>query len=269
PGPGITATVPPFRLSVRSALAWSNNDAAVSLLVQTGPERVVDWAHRLGISSRLGADESLALGAYELTPLELANAYATFATGGLLQEPVVLSTLTGPGIEGSALPAPAAPRRVLAAEEAYLITSLLQSVVQSGTGQAARRLGRPIAAKTGTTNDVKDAWFVGYSTDLVTAVWLGYDDPLPLGVGESGAASAGPAFVEFMAAAHQGRPVTEFPRPDGVLVMPVDPATGLLPRAAQHDAVLEEFLEGMEPLANAPEAAVASIPGSSVGEPPR
>ncbi len=267
-GPGISALEPPFRISVRSALAWSNNDAAVSLLVQTGPERVVSWAQRLGISSPLGADASLALGAYEVTPLELASAYATFASGGILQEPALLSALSGPGGEPLALPARAAAQRVLDPELAYLVTSMLESVVQSGTGRAARSLGRPIAAKTGTSNDAKDAWFVGYSTELVAAVWVGYDDPLPLGAGESGAVSAGPAFVEFMARAHEGRPITEFPRPDGVLLVQVDPATGLLPRLDQHDAVLEEFLEGMAPSANAPAAAVASIPayGAAAGQ---
>lgn len=261
-GPG-SSVEPPFRISVRSALAWSNNDAAVSLLVQTGPERVVSWAQRLGISSPLGADESLALGAYEVTPLELANAYATFAAGGLQQEPVLLAALTGPGGEALPLPAREAPRRVLDPEQAYLITSMLESVVQGGTGRAALSLGRPIAAKTGSTNDAKDAWFVGYSTELVTAVWMGYDDPLPLGAGESGAVSAGPAFIEFMAKAHEGRPITEFPRPDGVLLVHVDPATGLLPRLDQRDAVLEEFLAGMEPSMNAPDIAVASMPGAS------
>lgn len=268
PGPGISAAEPPFRISVRSALAWSNNDAAVSLLLQTGPERVVSWAQRMGIRSVLGADESLALGAYEVAPLELANAYATFAAGGLQQEPVLLSTLTGRGGEALALPERAPPRRVLEPEQAYLITSMLESVVQSGTGRAALSLGRPIAAKTGTSNDAKDAWFVGYSTELVAAVWLGYDDPLPLGRGEGGAASAGPAFIEFMAKAHEGRPITEFPRPEGVLLVQVDPATGLLPRADQRDAVLEEFLTGMEPSTNAPAAAVASMPGASSGAAP-
>jgi penicillin-binding protein 1A len=144
------------------------------------------------------------------------------------------------------LPRPEA-RRVMSAEEAYLVTSLLQSVVEEGTGEPARRLGRPIAAKTGTTNLAKDAWFVGYSTDLSVAVWVGYDDALPLGPQESGARTAGPAFVDFMQAAHEGHPVSEFPRPDGIVTLRVDPPTGLLPWPEQPNAVPEEFLAGTEP----------------------
>jgi penicillin-binding protein 1A len=128
-----------------------------------------------------------------------------------------------------------------------LTTSLLESVVERGTGQRARALKRPVAGKTGTTNGAKDAWFVGYSTDLVAGVWVGYDEPLPLGWGESGAATALPAWVSFMKTAHEGRPATEFPRPSGIVTVHIDPATGLLAYAGQTDAVDEEFLAGTEP----------------------
>jgi len=132
-------------------------------------------------------------------------------------------------------------------EEAYLTTSLLRSVVERGTGQRARALGRPVGGKTGTTNQAKDAWFVGYSTELVAGVWVGYDDPLPLGWGESGALTALPAWVSFMKAAHEGHPSTDFPRPSGIVTMSIDPATGLIAYAGQTDAIEEEFLDGTAP----------------------
>jgi penicillin-binding protein 1A len=146
----------------------------------------------------------------------------------------------------------------MTADEAYLTTSLMRGVVEFGTAARAKSLGRPVAGKTGTTNKAKDAWFVGYSTELVASVWVGYDDPLPLGWGESGAVTALPAWVSFMKAAHTGRPVTDFPRPSGVVVASVDPATGLLPYPGQTDAIEEEFLDGTVPTEVA--AADAGVP---------
>jgi penicillin-binding protein 1A len=132
-------------------------------------------------------------------------------------------------------------------EEAYLTTSLMKSVVESGTGQRAKALGRPVAGKTGTTNEAKDAWFVGYTTELVAGVWVGYDDPAPLGWGEAGSATALPAWVSFMKKAHEGHPSTDFPRPGSIAVVTVDPATGLIAYPGQADAVDEEFLAGTAP----------------------
>jgi penicillin-binding protein 1A len=108
--------------------------------------------------------------------------------------------------------------------------------------------------KTGTTNDAKDAWFAGYSSDLVAAVWVGYDDALPLGPGEAGGATALPSWIEFMQAAHANKPAVEFARPAGVVVAQVDPATGLLPAAGQDSTLEEEFLDGTVPSVSAAEA---------------
>ncbi len=246
---------PPYRISVRKALAVSNNEAAEQLLRVNGAANVVDFAHQLGVESKLGADLSLALGSYEVTPLEMANAFATFASGGYFEGTRLLAEVRAPGGALIEQP-PRAPRRqVMSAEEAYLTTSLLESVVKTGTGRQALDIGHPVAGKTGTTNDVKDAWFVGYSTDLSVAVWVGFDDGLPLGDKESGTRAALPAFVDFMTAAHQRRPRTEFPRPAGIVVARVDAETGLLPRPGQTDSVPEEFLDGTVPDLTAPEPA--------------
>lgn len=244
---------PPYKMSVRKALAVSNNEAAEQLLLVDGPAQVVDFARELGIDSKLGADLSLALGSYEVTPLEMANAFATFASGGLHMEPRLISGVQTPHGQPLALPERPPARKVLEPDEAYLVTSLLESVVSSGTGQRARKIDYPVAGKTGTTNDVKDAWFVGYSTDLAVAVWIGFDDALPMGDAEDGARAALPAFVDFMTEAHKGRPRTEFPKPSGIVVARVDPETGLLPRPGQTNAVAEEFLDGTVPVQVAPE----------------
>ena len=118
--------------------------------------------------------------------------------GGLSGSPrkvIRVSDATGQELE---LPAQPPTHRVMAAEEAYLITNLMESVVQVGTGRRARALRRPVAGKTGTTNDAKDAWFVGFTTEIVAGVWVGYDDALPLGPGESGSATALPGWIAFM-----------------------------------------------------------------------
>jgi penicillin-binding protein 1A len=276
------------RISVRDAIAKSDNTAAVQIFKDVGPANVIQWSRALGIESRLEPNVSLALGAYEVTPLEITNAFASFANGGEYAAPVLITKITGP--DGKDLPLPLDPprRRVMQEDEAYLTTSLLRSVVQAGTGKRASGMGRPVAGKTGTTNDAKDAWFVGYSTEIVTGVWVGYDEPAPLGWGEAGATTALPAWIDFMKAAHGKRPVTEFPRPGSVIVARIDPATGLLAYDGQDGALDEEFLDGTVPTEtaapdpSAPEAGHAvesetimanttapSAPNTDAGAPPQ
>jgi penicillin-binding protein 1A len=212
---------------------------------------VAEWAHALGIESRLGADESLALGSYETTPLEMASGFATFASGGEVAAPTLIKAIAKTGGHAADLPPKPPARRAMDSDEAYLVTSLLKSVVGYGTARRAQSLARPVAGKTGTTNSAKDAWFVGYSTDIVAAVWVGFDDALPLGPSESGAVTALPAWISFMKAAHEGRPVTEFARPSAVVTARIDPATGLLARD-EDGAIEEEFLEGTAPTEMSP-----------------
>jgi membrane carboxypeptidase/penicillin-binding protein len=145
-----------------------------------------------------------------------------------------LRRIVGP--DGRDVPLPPLPptREVMTPAEAYVLTSLLTSVVQSGTATAAKRLARPIAGKTGTSNDARDTWFVGYTPELVAGVWVGYDDRRPLGRRESGAKSALPVWIELMGTALRGKPVVDFPVPSGVMVTRIDPdagrARGGLPR---------------------------------------
>jgi penicillin-binding protein 1A len=248
------------RVSVRDALAKSDNAVAERVLKDAGAANIAEWAHAAGIESKLGTDESLALGAYEVTPLELTNAFATFASGGDVSAPFLVSKITGGGRVLDLPPRPPS-HRAMEADEAYLVTSLLRSVVQYGTARRASTLGHPVAGKTGTTNASKDAWFAGYSTDIVAAVWVGYDDALPLGPSESGAVTALPAWMSFMKAAHDGRPATEFSRPGSIVTARVDPLTGLLARD-EDSAVEEEFLDGTAPseMTPAPDAGAPHTP---------
>jgi penicillin-binding protein 1A len=236
-----------YRESVRTAIAESDNAAADKLIDEVGAANVVEWARALGITTDLQPTPSLALGAYEVIPIELCNAYVTFANGGEFELPKLVSRIVGPGGKVLTLPAAPPPRRVLSPEEAYLITSLMRGVVEHGTAQRARSLGRPLAGKTGTTNLAKDTWFVGFSTELAAAVWVGYDDALPLGWGEAGATTALPAWMSFMKVAHDKKPPTEFSKPAAIVTVNVDPATGLLPYPGQDNAIEEEFLDGTVP----------------------
>lgn len=238
-------------MTLRQGVALSDNRVARRVFRMVGGQQAVSWAQALGIRSKLGPDESLMLGSYEMTVTEMAGAFSVFASGGTFIEPhFVTSVESGAGpVE---LGARAPERRVVDPEVAFLTTSILQSVIEEGTGKRAASLGRPLAGKTGTTNEAKDAWFIGYSTDLVVAVWVGYDDALPLGWGESGATSALPIWTSFMKEAHEGKPATQFPRPPGIVEAEIDPKTGLLARYGQEDAIVEIFLPGTEPKETAP-----------------
>jgi penicillin-binding protein 1A len=251
---GWTASDP---LRLREALANSVNVVAVRVLAEVGPANVVEWGHALGIRSTLKPDLSLALGSYEVLPIELAGAYATFAAGGTYEEPVIISSIVGPDGKEVALDPPVPPRRVLDPAEAYVTTSLLASVIDHGTGAAAKRLGRPLAGKTGTSNASKDTWFAGYSTDLAAVVWVGYDDGKPLGSQETGASAALPAWLAFMKEATEKKPVSEFPRPPGVTTVAIDTHTGMLPPVGDPDTMEEVFLDGTQPTTtDAPDAGV-------------
>ena len=235
----------PMRL--REALAMSVNVAAVRVLLDVGPANVVAWAQSLGITSSMKPDLSLALGSYEVEPLELAGAYATFAAGGVYEEPHLVTKIVGPdGKELELRPRPP-PRRVLDESEAYVTTSMLTSVIDHGTGWKAKLLGRPLAGKTGTSNASRDTWFAGYSPETCAVVWIGYDDGKTLGAGETGASVALPAWMDIMKIAHEHKPPADFPRPSGVVTVRIDRKTGKLPPDEDTDTMDEVFLAGTEP----------------------
>jgi penicillin-binding protein 1A len=234
-------------LRLREALANSVNVAAVRVLQDVGPSNVVAWAQALGIESPLKPDLSLALGSYEVRPIELAGAYATFAAGGVYEEPRFILRIVGPDGRDVPLPQAVPPRRVLDEAEAFVVTNLLTSVIDHGTGVRAKALGRPLAGKTGTSNGPKDTWFAGYSTDVTAVTWVGYDDGRLLGPAEQGGVTALPAWMGIMKAAHENTPRLDFPRPPGVATASIDARSGELAYPDDPDAIDEVFLDGTEP----------------------
>lgn len=251
-------------VSARHALAHSINTVAVKLTHDLKPETVIGMARALGVRSELKPNLSLALGASEVNLLELTNAYAAIADGGLAGPPVFITRLEEAG--GEPLPLPAAEKNpALGKAEAYVLTRMLQAVVEEGSGRRARRLGRPVAGKTGTANEHRDAWFVGFSADLAAGVWVGFDDHQPLGGWAQGAAAALPIWVEFMERAHAGRGPRAFPVPPDVVFARVDPLNGLLAQPGLREGRFEAFVEGTEPRAVSSRTAATSA-GSQAGD---
>ena len=234
-------------LRLREALANSVNVVAVRVLRDVGPANVVAWAQALGIESPMKPDLSLALGSYEVRPIELAGAYATFAAGGVYEQPHLVLRIVGPDGKDVTLPPQTPARRVLDDAEAYVMTSMLTSVIDHGTATRAKVLGQPLAGKTGTSNGPKDTWFAGYSTEIAAVVWIGFDDGHLLGSGEQGGATALPAWVSFMKAATEGKPRVDFARPPGTVTVTIDQRTGALPYPDDPDVLDEVFLGGTEP----------------------
>ncbi len=288
------------------ALAHSKNTVAVKLLDSLGVDAVAGFARRMGISSELPRNLTLALGTGEVLPIELVNAYASIAARGFHAPPLivlrvrdrdgqvleeaqpaqppapaagagaVVAAVTGAeqaaavpaavvaGADGVA-PAPAAPAEpfVIPAsgtrpDVAHVLTSMMRQVIESGTGAGARALGRPAAAKTGTAQDHRDAWFVGFTPDLVAGVWVGFDDHSPLGPRETGAGAALPAWLAFMRSALASRPVADFPPVPGVELVRIDPLSGLLAAPEDQDAPILPFLAG-----TAPAEAASTHPGAA------
>ena len=232
---------------VREAVAQSINLVAVRVMEEVTPTETVTFARQLGITTPLDPSLALALGASEVRPIELVNAYATFAAGGRFVEPRFLIKIVGPDGREVPLPGREPAREVMTPAEAYVLTNLLTSVVQTGTAVAAKRLERPIAGKTGTSNEARDTWFVGYTPDLVAGVWVGYDDRRPLGRRESGAKAALPVWIDMMTELLRGKPAVDFPMPSGVVSARIDPTTGLLAYEGLVDGIDEVFLEGTQP----------------------
>ncbi len=240
----------PTRL--REALAHSRNLVSIRVLRAIGVPYAVEYAARFGFKpEQLPRVLSLALGSGSVTPLELTRAYAVFANGGHLIEPYFMDRIVDaqgkvlmqadPPCVQCAAPGRGVPR-VISAQNAYLITSMLQDVIRIGTGRRALELMRAdLAGKTGTTNDLRDAWFVGFNPELVAAAWVGFDKHTPLGDEETGGRAALPAWMRFMESALQGVPEQSYSVPDGIVALRIDPDSGAL--AAENDprAIVEVF----------------------------
>ena len=294
----------PTRL--HEALVKSRNLVSIRLLRAIGISYAIKYVSRFGFDKRrLPKDLSLALGSGAVTPLEVVSGYSVFANGGYrtipyfidrienadgeteyLAEPFVVckfceaeakartdekDLFVGPPIREEMLPVNIAPR-VITPQNAYLMRTLMLDVIRSGTGRRALALNRKdIGGKTGTTNDQQDAWFSGFSPDVVTTAWVGFDKPQPLGERETGGRAALPMWIEYMKTALRGLPVRPMVQPPGLVTVRIDPETGLLAGADLPDAMFETFRVENVPERNAPMSSggVTEDVGSdsAVGEP--
>lgn len=260
--------------TLRTGLAHSRNLVTIRLVKNLGISTVVTFLNKFGLTiPRFRQDLSLSLGSVGFTPLEMTSAYAVFANGGKLVEPVYIARVQDRfgrtvhrhrggdcllchqepehsqtlAYEGETQPPSIFGTRVLDPGTAYQTTNLLKGVILHGTGRRAKGLHRPLAGKTGTTNDLKDAWFIGFSSSLVTAVWVGMDDSTPLGYRETGATAALPIWIDIMRAGLQDQPVVDFPVPEGIHLEAINPETGEPPADGDKLWVMEAFKEGQEP----------------------
>jgi penicillin-binding protein 1B len=236
---------------VRRALELSLNAATARLAHRSGIEPIRDLARRMGIRSDLPPYPSMVLGALEVSPFEIAQAYSVIADQGLRATARATKKVVdrdGHPIERN----PVAVTRVVSPQAAYLVTHLMEGVLQRGTGQRARALGftRPAAGKTGTTNESRDAWFAGFTPDLVAVVWVGFDQDRALGL--TGAQAALPIWTRFMKDATAGYPPASFVPPAGVALVRIDPYTGALATPSCPQTIDEAFWKGQEPTAPCP-----------------
>ncbi len=233
--------------TLREALVRSRNVVTVKVLKDIGVPYAVEFLKRMGLRARISPDLSLALGSPTLSPLDLAAVYTAFPGGGIRHDPVFL--LRVEDREGNELfrfdPGPG--ERVLPPDIAYVVTDMMRGVVREGTGRRVRALGRPCAGKTGTTNEYRDAWFVGFTPDLVTVVWVGYDDGRSLGRRETGGRAAAPIWLDFMKQAVEDRPAGAFAVPEGVEFARIDADTGLLAGPDSRRTFTAAFVRGTVP----------------------
>jgi penicillin-binding protein 1A len=231
---------------IREALAKSRNVITIKLLQEIGIDYTIDYARKLGIESELSRDLSIALGSSGVSLLELVNAYAVFANQGYLVQPAFITKIEDRF--GNILEEMNPSReRVIDKSTAYIMTSLLESVVKEGTGRRVKALKRPVAGKTGTTNDLQDAWFVGYTPRFISGVWVGYDNGQTLGKGETGSRTASPIWLGFMDRILKDKPIRMFQVPEGVVFAKIDSETGLLPIPESKKTRFECFKDGTVP----------------------
>ncbi len=240
------------RVRAREALERSLNAATIRVAEQVGLTRVLDQARASGIESPLRPWPATLLGASEVSLLEITAAYGTIARGGEWIRPHAVRRVVD--AQGRVLFEDGRQaRRAASPQASFLVTSLLQGAIDRGTAASARRLGltRPAAGKTGTSNDLRDAWFVGYTPDLVAGVWVGVDSGASLRL--AAAQAALPVWTQFIEKASVGRPARNFQPPPGIVTAKIDPTSGLRVSGGCPGGVEEIFIQGTEPTETCPE----------------
>ena len=253
--------------TLRRGIEKSRNLMTVRLARDMGMPLISEYAKRFGIYDGDITGLASSLGSRETTLLKMVGAYSVLANGGLAIEPSLIDRVQDrygktiyrhdarmcDGCNDSGWRGQDEPRlidrrlQVLDPQTAYQITSMMEGVVKRGTATSVASLGRPIAGKTGTSNDERDAWFIGYSPDLVVGVFVGFDDPRPMGKGNTGGGLAAPIFTAFMKEALKDEPVAEFRVPDGLELFPINGKTGLIAKVGTPGTIMEAFKPGTRP----------------------
>ncbi|MDT8285467.1 MAG: PBP1A family penicillin-binding protein [Elusimicrobiales bacterium] len=234
------------RITLRRALEQSRNLSSVSLVNRIGPSLVVDVAHKAGIESRLDPVPSIGLGTSLVNPLEMVNAFATFGNGGIRVKPFgVLRVVDNRGkVLEEHVPT---ETESFSPQASYLLVNMMKGVVQRGTGIRASSLRRPLAGKTGTSQDSKDMWFIGMTPDLAAGAWMGYDNFASLPVRDWSSSQAVAWWTEIMSQVLKDQPARDFPVPEGIVFATIDQETGKLALPGCRKRILEAFLKGTEP----------------------
>ena len=236
------------KVSFRTALVKSLNLPTIGLCEELKPEQVILYSRRFGISAEMMKNLTTCLGSLSVTLQEMLSAYGVFANQGRLVKPIyVLKVEDQDGnILESSVPE---LQQVTSEETAFLMSNLLQDVVQRGTGRRARAIGRPSAGKTGTTNDSVDAWYIGYIPQLLTGVYVGFDQPRNMGKSETGSRAAAPIWISFMKNAVANLPTEQFPQPPGITTIKIHKSGRRATACDNHDDILEEhYKSGTEPV---------------------
>lgn len=231
---------------LRTALVKSRNLVTIRLAKAVGISKVIKRAQDLGLKADFPDNLSVSLGTASVSLINLCQAYTGFARGGATVEPYLIDRVTDSWGRGLYQVMPVI-KAALSPQTAYIINYLLQQVVQDGTGWRARALHRPVAGKTGTTDEQKDAWFMGYAPYLLTGVYVGFDQPRPMGKYETGSRAACPVWVQYRQVVEDFYPVTDFARPPGIVMARVDAKTGLLAGPGSQKSYLLPFKAGTQP----------------------
>ena len=236
-------------VTLRTALQKSLNTVSVRLVAAIGVDKMIEQIRRFGITAPIVRHPSIALGTPEVTLTEHVYGYATFPSLGMDVKPILVEKILDAdgNVVEETRPDPAHWKRRIPADTAYVMVDMLKNVVQKGTGQKAKELGRPAAGKTGTSNDFKDNWFMAFTRDLVCGVWVGRDDFKSIGFDATGGTTAAPIWVDFMKAAHPPTPVRDFDAPSGVYFVRATPDRGQPAKPGTPGAILLPFKRGTLP----------------------
>lgn len=256
-------------VTVAEALEQSLNSASVRIGLACGLDQIARAAHTLGIVSDIDSkNPAMLLGAVDLTPIEMADAYATIARVGSRVPLHAVKFVTDDRNRLLSSGDEVKPVQVFPARDMYILINVMKGVIDRGTGGTARAMGFKLTAagKTGTTNDKRDAWFIGFTPKTLTLTWLGFDDNAPAGL--SGGTGAVPIWTRFMQAVTTGQPNAEFPSPDGIVMQEIDETSGgqAVPTCPKGSVVVEAFKAGMQPMTPCPLHSPQAVPPPAVDQ---